>query len=90
MRLIAKLFVKKYEKAMDQIKKSNMTKTMFDEFHQERKDHQTALAIPFADVRNYHRLRERAEGELLLTNEVKHDYAVTAGQLIFLNSRDAP
>ncbi|KAK4521830.1 uncharacterized protein ATC70_004367 [Mucor velutinosus] len=84
------LFVKKYDKAMDTIRRLNMTKSAYSSFEVQWNSHRTALAVPFSNVRNLQRLHERAEGNILLMNDIKHEYAVTAGQLIFLNSRDSP
>lgn len=82
--------MKKYNKAIDTIKELNMTKRAWENCKNEWNNHRTALAVPFFNVKNYQKLRERAEGNLLLTEEIKYDYAVTAGQWIFLNSGDSP
>ncbi|KAK4511560.1 Antiviral helicase ski2 [Mucor velutinosus] len=75
---------------MDTIRQLNMTKSAYNSFEVQWNSHRTALAVLFSNVRNSQRLHERAEGNILLMNDIKHEYAVTAGQLIFLNSRDSP
>ncbi|KAL9556298.1 hypothetical protein MBANPS3_001917 [Mucor bainieri] len=76
MKGLPNLIAKKYEKAIEQIQKLNMTKSKFEEFERAWQDHKTALAIPFSQVKNYKKLKERAEANLLNMNSIHHSFVV--------------